>query len=231
MMALHQKQGHPLTGRESQDLFSTSWQRALLDEKNVRFKEDETGDSLLEKGRKMMEVFHSHMPGDGDEIVSVGEAIAAPVIDHSGNVLAEPLIGELDLLVSKQDGSRVICDWKTASRKKTDHVNPADNADIQVTALTYAYRQQYGTVPEFEYHVVTKAVNPAFQLVKARATDSAMTRLLEIIKGISKAVKSECFLPADNGCWACNDCQYISSCRKWSTEQAKLISVPGKAAA
>jgi len=229
LLALHQKDGHPLDAGSAEDLFSTIWQRQLTEDRPLRFKESESGDSMLEKGRKIIGVFHQNMPGDGDRILSVAEALAVPVIDQAGAILTDPLIAEMDVLVAKPDGSKVIRDWKTASRKRTDHGSPETNADTQVLALSYAFMQQYGELPSFEYQVVTKTDKPAFQVVKAKATVKGMQRLIETIKVIDRGVKNDCFLPAD-GCWACSDCQFGSACKRWTTNQTAAISIARKAA-
>lgn len=228
IMALHQKDGHPLNAKESEDLFATIWQRSLMDSGKIRFKNEESSESLLEKGQRMIGVFHKNMPSaEEEECLSVAEALAVPIVDSYGNALPVPLICEMDILVRRRhDGQKIVRDWKTAARKKSGN----GEADIQPTALLYAFRQQYGEIPEFEYHLVTKAAEPGFQVIKTTRALSGFDRLIGTIIAIDRAVKAESFFPA-TGCFACSDCQYESMCSKYNANQAKLISIPKKVAA
>lgn len=219
MMAHARKDGTPMPEPDCKELFADIWQRQLREDKDIRFGENQDAESCLQQGQGIIGVFHANTDPE-EEVLSVSEAMAVPLINSAGAVLDDPLIGELDLLVRDRGGCKVIVDWKTSARKW-----PASKADgeIQPTALLYAFKQQHGEVPGFRYDIAVKTKTPGFlQEHTARGPDD-FDRMIWIIQGIEKAVKADAFLPQPG--FMCPSCQYSGACARMH-RHVERVTVP-----
>ena len=171
---------------------------------NLTFKPNESYDSMLLTGVKMLEVACKNWMDDF-AVESVAETFSVTVPG-----LSKPLIGEFDCVVT--DGrDRCIVDWKTASAKW-----PLDKADkdLQATAFCYAFREKYGEKPLFRFDVYTKAKTPTVNNHYTLRTDNELDRFVSLANGIERSVISGNFYPNESG-FSCGECPYRDRCKKW----------------
>jgi len=219
MMAHARKDGVPMSEPDCRELFAEIWQRQLQEDKDIRYGAGQDAESCLVQGQSIIGVFHANTDPE-EEVLSVSEALAVPLINSAGEVLEDPLIGELDVLVRDRDGSKVIVDWKTAARKW-----PKGKADseIQPTAMIYAYLQQHGECPSFRYDIGIKTKTPGFQQESTTRSADDFDRMIWLIQSIEKAIKADAFLPQKG--FMCPSCQYAGACARWH-RQAERVTVP-----
>ena len=205
MMALSQKEGQSMPRDDCRDLFAEIWRRQQEEDKNIRFGEGEDAETVLNQGMDVVAAFRDGID-ESEEVLGVSEAMAVPLIDAAGNVLPDPLIGELDLLVRRGDGQKLIVDWKTSGQRwpitKGRKKGKAD-IEIQPTAMVYAYRQTHGETPAFRYDIVVKNKTPVLQQVETTRCEDDFHRMVEIIKAIDAAVQAEAFVPQPGFMCAC----------------------------
>ena len=171
---------------------------------NLTFKPNESYDSMLQTGVKMLEVACKNWMDDF-AVESVAETFSVSVPG-----LSKPLIGEFDCVVT--DGrDRCIVDWKTASAKW-----PLDKADkdLQATAFCYAYKQKHGENPLFRFDVYTKAKSPTVNNHYTLRTQDELDRFVSLAQNIDKSVASGNFYPNESG-FGCGECPYRDRCKKW----------------
>ena len=170
---------------------------------NLRYKQNETFESLLNTGFDMLTVTLENWQDDyAVECVAESFSVTVPG-------LSRPLIGEFDCVVS--DGSETtIIDWKTASSKWP--LGKADR-DLQASAFCYAYKQVHGTSPVFRFDVITKTKQPSENSHYTLRTQDELDRFEFIAVRIEKAVNAELFYPNEN-IINCAECPYADRCKK-----------------
>ena len=137
MMAHSRMDGSLMPAEDCRELFAEIWRRQLKEDNDIRYGDGQDSESCMAQGQAIVGVFHANSDPE-EEVLRVSEAMAVPLIDSTGQVLADPLIGELDLLVRDGGGRLVIVDWKTAARK---WLKGKADSEIQPTALLYAFAQ------------------------------------------------------------------------------------------
>ncbi len=223
MVALSRRDGSPMPKRDCQELFAEVWQRQVQEDQGIRFADGEPPDTCLTRGQDVVGAFHDNVD-EAEEVVAVSDALAVPLIDAAGNVLPDPLIGELDLVVRDQDGRKLIVDWKTSGQRwpvgKNGRKGKADT-EMQPTAFLYAYRQAYGEIPGFRYDIVVKNKTPVMQQIETTRTQDDFERLVEIVKVIERAIHVEAFVPQPS--FMCAACQYRRACQSWHRARTRVI--------
>ena len=170
---------------------------------NLRYKANETYDSLRQIGFDMLAVTLDNWQDDY-AVENVAESFSVTVPG-----LSRPLIGEFDLVVS--DGTETaIVDWKTAGSKWPQ--GKADR-DLQATAFCDAYKQIHGISPVFRFDVITKTKQPSVNSHYTLRTQDELDRFEFIAGRIEKAVNAELFYPSEN-IINCAECPYADRCKK-----------------
>ena len=222
MLALSRCDGSTLSRDDCCGLFGEIWRRQVEEDENIRYAEGKDANTCLDQGVAVMGTFHDNVDGS-EEVLSVSEAMAVPLIDAGGNVMADPLIGEADLVVRDKDGQVVIVDWKTSGQRWPELRNGRKGkADIEVqpTAMLYAYQATHGgDIPVFRYDIVTKAKKPVFQQIETTRKDDDCHRMVETVKAIERAIHAEAFLPQPG--FMCAACQYRGACERWHRQRAR----------
>ena len=171
-------------------------------EANLIFKDNESIDTLIELGARMLPVITARWPED----------IRAVAVPFSVEVqqLDRPLIGEFDMVVANGSGGCIV-DWKSSAARW-----PSSKAgrDLQATVFSYAYSKLHGESPLFRYDVVTKAKTPSFESHYTMRTDDDFERLERLFALVQNAIDSGVFLPSETS-FACADCAYKRRCRSW----------------
>lgn len=224
-VSLTRMEGKKPVKQEVQDLFGDLWSRQVQEDKDLEFDEEENAETCGKQGRDMVGCLVDNIDPE-EEVVSVSETFAVPLIDANGNVLEKPLIGEIDTVVRKA-GRKSLVDWKTSGRRW-----PRGAADRhgQPSAMLYGYKQLHDELPDFRFDVIVKNKTPVMeQHVTTRGQD-AFNRMIELIKTVEKAIKAECFLPNESSFY-CGGCGHRDACKAWHRNQAKVVTVGMKAAA
>jgi len=126
----------------------------------IRLGEKDTKESLLDLACRMLDVLHRNQEPD-TEIVAVEEPFDVPLIDlDTGEVLDRALVGTLDLVERDAEGSVVVVDLKTSSRRYTDL-----QAELSLQLSMYSYATSMNGLGDQEdfrlrFDVLTKTKQP-----------------------------------------------------------------------
>jgi putative RecB family exonuclease len=177
---------------EAKDLFGDLWSRQVQEDKEIKFDEDESAESCSKQGRDMIGCLVDGVDAE-EQVIAVNEAFCVPLIDATGNVLEKPLIGEIDMVVTKA-GKKSLVDWKTAANRW-----PKSKAakDLQPTCFTYAYQQLHDEAPGFRFDVITKAKTPVLERHLTERNQDHFDRMVALVMAVEKAIKAESFLPSE----------------------------------
>ena len=195
--------GMDLKLSDTKDIFADFFKYEIEAAENLRYKANETYDSLRQTGFDMLAVTLENWQDDY-AVESVAESFSVSVPG-----LLRPLIGEFDCVVS--DGSETtIVDWKTASSKWA--LGKADK-DLQASAFCYAYKKVHDKNPVFRFDVITKTKQPSVNSHYTLRTQDELDRFEYIAGRIEKAVNAELFYPNEN-IINCAECPYADRCKK-----------------
>ena len=196
--------GKDMSVREVVDVFEDFFKVETEVVANLIYKQNESYDTLLETGIRMLEKACENWADDyAVQKVAEGFSVTVPG-------LSKPLIGEFDCVVT--DGhDNCIVDWKTASAKW-----PIDKADkdLQATVFCYAYREKFGNNPLFRFDVITKAKSPTVNNYYTLRTNDELERFVSLANQIERSVNSGNFYPNETN-FTCNECPYADRCKKW----------------
>ena len=195
--------GMDMSEAEVKEVFAELFKVETEAAENLRYKANETYDSLRQTGFDMLAVTLENWLDDYS-VESVAESFSVTVPG-----LSRPLIGEFDCVVS--DGSEsTIVDWKTAGSKWPQ--GKADR-DLQASAFCYAFKQVHGTSPVFRFDVITKTRQPSVNSHYTLRTEDELDRFVFVAKRIERAVNAELFYPNEN-IINCAECPYADRCKK-----------------
>ena len=172
----------------------------------ISYKEDESTDSLLEKGVEMLRAFFASMKPE--KVLAVDQEFSIPVSE--GKAL---LSGFMDLLVESETGVTVV-EFKTAARKWSQ-----GDADSTLQATTYALAAQNlfpGREVSIRFDIITKAKQPAFQQLHTKRGNWDEIRLINLITATQDAVEKSVFFPIQG--YRCAGCGFASRCQMWTYE-------------
>jgi putative RecB family exonuclease len=201
---------------EATDLFGTLWERQIKEDPLIRFDEDQTVESCGRQGRDMIGCLVDRLDPE-EEVVSVSEAFAVPLVDANGESLEAPLIGEIDTVVEK-NGRKTIVDWKTSGSRW-----PKQKAglDMQPTAFLYGYQHTHGEIPDFRFDVIVKNVKPVMEQHLTTRTQDQFDRMVHLVRQVEKMVASEAWLPSEQSHF-CPGCGFREACQAWHRDASKV---------
>ena len=214
-LALTRKEGAAPTAADAGARFRDFWDRQIQEEPNVRLEEGMTRAEYGEQGAGLVEAYLQSLD-PGEEVLSVSEAFAVPLVDAAGGVLEKPLVGELDCVV-RQRGNVTVVDWKTSARRW-----PKDQADksLQPHAYLYGYRQLHHVDVPMRFDVVVKNKTPVCEQHVTRRTSDQFHRFVELVKRIDAMIQAEHFLPSEQGHY-CGGCPFQEACRAWHRQTTR----------
>jgi hypothetical protein len=220
-MHLSIKEGGQPTENEARDLFRDLWSRQVTEDKQIRFDDEITENTCSAQGADLVAAFLKALDPE-EQVISVNEAFAVPLIDAQGNVLEKPMVGELDCRVGK-NSKVIIVDWKTSGRRW-----PKDQADksLQPTVYLYAEHQLHQADIPVRFDVVVKNKTPVVERHVTTRTVDQFHRMVELVKMVERMIAAEHFLPNENGFY-CAGCPHLTACKAWHRQQARTISIGG----
>jgi RecB family exonuclease len=217
--AMIRMEGHMPNAIDAEERFRDAWDRQLKDDDNVRLDREKSPDEYGDEGAKLVSAYLESVD-PSEEVVSISEAFAVPLIDVFGNALEKPLVGEFDCRV-RLDGQDVIVDWKTSGRRW-----PKEQADksLQPAAYVYAAKVLTGKIMPMRFDVVVKNKAAVVEQHTTHRCDDDSDRMVELVKQIESMVAAEHFLPSEQSFY-CGGCPHQAACKSWHRDRAR-VTVP-----
>ena len=182
------------------DLFEADWY--AINCETVLFRNGETQDSLLDIGRRLVQVYFNNV--NGQAIAAVEYPFEVQIVDEeTGEVLDLPLVGRFDLI----EQGPVVVDLKTSARKMG---MPEVEKNIQLTAYSYAYWMKNGRLPDMRLDVLVKNKTPRLDKMPTSRNQTDHRRFFLLAKQVFNGIKKNIFFP--NPSWMCTDCEYRQAC-------------------
>ena len=204
--------GAILTIDELQERFIYHWTIRASENKEIKYRSDNSFKGLLELGKSLLKTYHEHFSDDHLTVLAIEEPFRFN-IDH----LPIPIVGVMDLVEEDDQGSIIITDFKTAAKSYTEN---EVSKNPQLTLYHLASRLNgYGSrniimkldcliktkIPQFKRYYTARDMLDELQ---------AARKIRAVWKGISKGV----FIPNDTS-WKCAECFYKSACKDWFREE------------
>lgn len=166
----------------------------------LTFDLDETADDLRVLGEKLVTLFAEKFANDVPEAVEL--RFEVPLRDPgTGETLPVPLVGFLDFAVEN-----VVGEMKTCARK-----NPASTWMLQLSAYSYAWREQTGVRPRMRVVELIKTKVPKIEIEELTLTARDEAWFVEIAGEVLNSLAVNAFHP--NPSWQCPTCEYRRACR------------------
>jgi len=169
------------------------------------FSERESKDSLLEKGRAMLQLYveaPDHKPAR-----LVEEWFELDLADpQTGEVLDVRLRGVFDLV--EEDDTLV--DLKTAARTLE-----AGGLERHLQLSTYAlvYFLLTEKIPNLRLDMLLKTAKPRLERHPTTRSIEDLGWAARLIREVALAIETEHFYP--NPSWRCTECEYFAHCQQW----------------
>ncbi len=210
--------GQDIAPDECTELFGDLLSKRIKEETPpVKCDDDETIDTLIETGRRMLAAYLAAV-NPAEKILGVGVPFSVPLQDANGDELEAPLIGEFDLLVEK-DGRPIVVDWKTSARRWSP-----DRARVDLQPTCYLYARWLETSRQddlFRFDVITKGKTAACESHTTRRNIDDFDRLVELVRRLERLANAEAFVPCDSS-WECKSCPHSLACQSWHREHATI---------
>ncbi len=193
----------------------------------MEFKNGETPESLIEKGRALLAAWAEQAVYE--EVLATEEEFRIPV-EHpvTGEGLGVDLTGVVDLLVRVPgQEAPLVVDFKTSARKFSDgHLF----TDLQARVYVYAMRRLHGgDVVPMRWDVLVKTKKPSVQKIEFVKGPEEDLRVFELVRAAERGVAAGVFHPNDGSMW-CNGCPYSKACALWQENPRAIPSESEKQA-
>jgi putative RecB family exonuclease len=195
--------GDPLKPDHMLDVFRQSWRSREAD---VKFFNGDSAASLESKANQLLCVFHESVDPTCT-ILGVEERFEMPMSNGT-----PPLVGFIDLIEQSQDGTTIIVDLKTASKRPTDF-QVHNNMQLTCYSLGAA---ALGFDPDnirFRLDVLLKTKNPELIRLETIRTDRNRQRFGRLVHEVWNGIQSGIAFPKED--WHCAQCAYAQTCKEW----------------
>ena len=173
----------------------------------MRFKNKDSIDSLLEKGKQLLAIYLKDYPRNGVRATEM--SFRVPLYDlETGETIDVPLDGYIDII---EDNDTVV-ELKTAARSYNSTVI---QQHLQLTAYAYAFLYLYKRYASLRIDLLIKSKNPSLNSFKVHRDKDSMIRFFHIAKCVLNAIESGHFFPNEG--WQCPGCEYYEVCQKWKS--------------
>lgn len=203
--AFHQSimEGDSLSAGNMVDVYRQVWENQRK-KQTIRFFNGETEDTLLAKAKAMLEVFReAHNPSV--QIVGVEEPFEVDL------KRIPPLIGVIDVVEMSSDGSAIVADLKTSSRKYSDQTV---QSNLQLTCYSLG-AQALGFNGDTGFRLDVLLKKEPSELIRYETTrnDADRERFSKLVKSVWRGIKKEVFFPKAD--WQCGQCAFAGPCSQW----------------
>lgn len=178
---------------------------------NIRYKENQSSDTLKDKGVQLVKVFYENVAPQ--RIIGVEVPFSVDmVLEETGEVLPCKLAVIFDLIESDEEGSLIIVELKTGTKRFSD--NQID-LDLQGTLYSYALKQigfrTKGDETLVRYDQLLKLKNPDMETYYAVKGNVNYAFAYHLVRKVLRAIDHEAFYPIPG--WQCKDCPFGKACQ------------------
>jgi len=188
-------------------VFAEHWHQQLNSKIPVLLDDKSTPDSLLQTGQAMLAKYikEIQLPGHVAEVeMPFSIELADP---DTGEILPARLVGALDLVAQREDGSYVICELKTAARRWSESRLTDDS---QITAYSYAAPCIGLGSARVDIHLLLKSARkPDVEVYQTTRTTRDHKDFLRMASGVIRAIDAGIFFPRRD--WWC-PCEFAGPC-------------------
>lgn len=186
------------------DTFTERWE--AIKEKPLRYAYRDSWETLLEKGKRLLELFvDKEMP----KIANVKAVEQEFALDISNFDL--PFVGVIDL-VADVDDTETVVDFKTSSSSYQDH-------EIELSDQLTAYKLARPAVPRSALCVLVKTKEPRIDWYHAGRNGGRLTEYLSKARLVREDIANGRFYKR-SGKW-CSQCDFLPICISAQAESGK----------
>jgi putative RecB family exonuclease len=201
--AFHQSrlEADPLSSDQMLDVYRDQWRRAG----QVKFFNGDSENTLLEKARQMLQVFHESAD-QNVQVIGVEEFFEIPL---GGLPLFQ---GYIDLIEQSPDGEVILVDLKTAS-KKLSQSNVDTNMQLTAYALATESMGFNADEMKFRLDVLLKTKEAGLVKYETSRTPDDRYRFIKLLYSVWNGIQSDVFFPRQD--LGCVQCQWATQCKEW----------------
>ena len=196
--------GDTLRSDEMVDVYRQAWRSR--DGAEIRFFNGDNENTLLEKARQMLTVFHESFD-PATQVLGIEEFFEMQLATE-----VPPFQGYIDLIEQSPDGRVTVADLKTCAKKLSAS---QAHSNLQLTAYAAA-AGELGFDPDqltLRLDCVTKTKNPELVRYETTRTVEQRERFVKLVKHIWHAIEHHAFFPRED--WQCGQCAYADHCKRW----------------
>jgi putative RecB family exonuclease len=205
--------GTILTRDQLLDTFAWYCNIRAFDNKDIKYKPENSFKTLLEQGKALLEIYHNNFNDQNMTILAIEEPFSFTIEN-----MPIPVIGVMDLVEEDEQSNIVITDFKTAAKSYTEK-DVSKNPQLTLYQLASRYNGYHDRNIILKLDCLIKTKSPQFKryyTARNRLDEiKAEKKIIEVWKGITKGV----FIGNDTS-WKCNECFYTSACNNWYREEA-----------
>jgi putative RecB family exonuclease len=196
--------GDKLRPDEMVDVYRQAW--LSRDGAEIRFFNGDNENTLLEKARRMLAVFHESFD-PSTQVLGIEEFFEVQLAPE-----VPPLHGYIDLIEQTSEGRITVADLKTCAKKLSAS---QAHSNLQLTAYAVA-AGELGFDPDeltLRLDCVTKTKNPELVRHETTRTQEQRARFVKLVKHIWQAIERHAFFPRED--WQCGQCAWAKPCAGW----------------
>ncbi len=194
-------EGDGLRPDQMLDVYRDEWRRAG----QVKYFNGDTENSLMDKAKGMLTVFHESVNPDA-QVIGVEEFFEIPL---GGLPLFQ---GYIDLIEQSPEGDVTLVDLKTAS-KKLSQSNVDSNLQLSAYALA---TESMGFNPDelkLRLDVLLKTKEAGLVKYETSRTPDDRYRFIKLLYSVWNGIQRDVFFPRQD--WQCAQCAWATKCREW----------------
>lgn len=190
--------------------FTKSWDHES--QGNIRYQKGQDKDSLKAKGILMLEAFHENVAPR--KILEVEYPFSVALVQKkTGEILPYNLSGIFDLIEADEEGTIIVVELKTGSKRFTEEQL---DLDLQGTLYSYALKQigfsTNGGDTLVRYDLLLKLKEPKMDSYFAVKGNVDFEWAYQLIKKVLRAIEVGTFYPTPG--WWRKDCPFGTTCKK-----------------
>ena len=184
---------------------------------DVQMKEDETPDSLITEGNRLMDAYREYRISQPAKLLAAEQRIERELVNPAtGEILDVPFVAFLDLV--EQNGHAIIVvDLKTAGRSYSQQ--DADT-NLQLTCYGLLILLETGKAPSgLRIDAIIRTKTPKVQSLATSRAETDYVRFFALARAVRAAIEGGHFYP--NLGWSCPTCEFGEHCRRWGVKNGK----------
>ncbi len=196
--------GDTLRPDEMVDVYRQAWRSR--DGAEIRFFNGDNENTLTEKARQMVKVFHESFD-PSVQVLGIEEFFEVQLAPE-----VPPFQGYIDLIEQRPEGTITVADLKTCAKKLSAS---QAHSNVQLTAYSIG-AGELGFDPDeltLRLDCVTKTKNPELVRTETTRTQEQRARFVKLVKHIWQAIERHAFFPRED--WQCGQCAWVKSCAAW----------------